>query len=138
MASERFTIIDETRPTTVEANVDGDRVRLSPAAVDKALGWELKPQGLCKDEACISVGNRRDRVSERGIELEALAELLSRPLAVDIGERLACLGASAADRGAKLSSLEAPDFALPDLSGKIHRLSDHRGKKVLLVAYASW
>ena len=26
----------------------------------------------------------------------------------------------------------------PDLEGKLHSLSDHRGKKVLLVAYASW
>ena len=138
MASERFTIIDETRPTTVEAEVDGEDVRLSPAAVSQALGWELKPQGLCKDESCVPVGSRRDRVNERGIELDALATLLARPLAIDTSERVACLGASAADRGAKLASLEAPDFALPDLSGKIHRLSDQRGKKVLLVAYASW
>jgi peroxiredoxin len=27
---------------------------------------------------------------------------------------------------------------LPDLSGRMHALSDFRGKKVLLVAYASW
>jgi len=32
----------------------------------------------------------------------------------------------------------APDFALPDPSGRVHRLSDHRGKKVLLVTWASW
>ena len=31
-----------------------------------------------------------------------------------------------------------PDFELPDLSGTLHRLSDHRGRKVLLIAYASW
>ncbi len=36
------------------------------------------------------------------------------------------------------ATLEAPDFELPDLSGKMHRLSQHRGKKVLLIAYASW
>ena len=32
----------------------------------------------------------------------------------------------------------APDFALPDPSGRIHRLSDYRGKKVFLVTWASW
>jgi peroxiredoxin Q/BCP len=29
----------------------------------------------------------------------------------------------------------APDFALPDQSGKIERLSDHRGRRVLLYFY---
>ena len=38
----------------------------------------------------------------------------------------------------RLRSGEAPDFALPDLSGRMHRLSDYRGKKVLLYAWASW
>jgi peroxiredoxin len=34
--------------------------------------------------------------------------------------------------------LMAPDFTLPDLSGTPRRLSDLRGKKVLLVTWASW
>jgi len=32
----------------------------------------------------------------------------------------------------------AADFALPDPTGRLHRLSDYRGKKVLLVTWASW
>ncbi len=31
-----------------------------------------------------------------------------------------------------------PDFRLPKLDGSFGRLSDHRGKKVLLVHFASW
>ncbi|MCH7868912.1 MAG: redoxin domain-containing protein [Myxococcales bacterium] len=38
----------------------------------------------------------------------------------------------------ELAGLAAPDFSLPDLEGTLHSLSDHRGKKVLLIAYASW
>lgn len=30
---------------------------------------------------------------------------------------------------------KAPDFALPDQDGKIHKLSDYRGKKVILYFY---
>ena len=30
---------------------------------------------------------------------------------------------------------EAPDFSLPDQSGKMHRLSDYRGRKVILYFY---
>ncbi len=32
----------------------------------------------------------------------------------------------------------APDFALTDLDGKEHKLSDYKGKKVLLVFWATW
>jgi hypothetical protein len=73
-----------------------------------------------------------------GIDLRALADALGRPLALDVDERVGALGTAVADRAAQLDSLEAPDFELPDLSGALHRLSDHRGKKVLLVVYASW
>ncbi len=31
-----------------------------------------------------------------------------------------------------------PDFLLPTLDGKTGRLSDYRGKKVLLINFASW
>ena len=31
-----------------------------------------------------------------------------------------------------------PDFLLPNLDGRLGRLSDHRGKKVLLIHFASW
>ena len=48
------------------------------------------------------------------------------------------LGAGAATRGARLASLEAPDFVLPDLTGTPHRLSQLRGRKVFLVSWAPW
>ncbi len=48
------------------------------------------------------------------------------------------LGVGAAARSRALQSLVAPDFTLPDLDGRLHALSDHRGKKVLLVTWASW
>jgi len=138
MATEPFTLIDETHASTVEATLDGERVRLSPDAVRAALGWELKREGLCKGAICVPVGRYRDRLNETGIDLATFASLLERPLALDAAERAACLGASAADRSARLASLVAPDFTLPDLEGNLHSLSDQRGKKVLLIAYASW
>jgi hypothetical protein len=47
-------------------------------------------------------------------------------------------GTGPAQRAAALTSLEAPDFELPDLDGNLHRLSDYRGKKVFLATWASW
>ena len=73
-----------------------------------------------------------------GIARATRAEASGRPVAIDRAERAAYLGVSAAERAKVLSSLEAPDFTLPDLDGRLHTLSAYRGKKVLLVAYASW
>ena len=33
------------------------------------------------------------------------------------------------------AGIKAPDFELPDQNGKIHRLSDYTGKKVILYFY---
>ncbi len=73
-----------------------------------------------------------------GFERARRAQDAGRPVALDLDERAAYLGVPAAVRAAALVSLEAPDFTLPDLDGRPHTLSAHRGAKVLLVAYASW
>jgi AhpC/TSA family len=73
-----------------------------------------------------------------GVARATRAEKSGRPVAIDRDEHAAYLGVSAAERAKALASLEAPDFTLPDLDGRLHSLSEHRGKKVLLVAYASW
>jgi hypothetical protein len=71
-------------------------------------------------------------------DLVDLAQRLDRPLAVDVDEAVAFLGTSARTRAERLRSLEAPDFTLPDLHGRPRSLAEYRGKKVFLVAYASW
>ena len=64
---------------------------------------------------------------QEGVDLAKRAEVGGRPVAVD-----------ASERARRLAALEAPDFTLPDLDGRFHSLSEHRGKKVFLVAFASW
>jgi len=82
---------------------------------------------------------RASQVDERaGTELARRAEAAGRPVAIDAAERVAYLGVTASERAKALGSLQAPDFTLPDLAGRPHSLSQHRGKKVLVVAYGSW
>ena len=137
MNDGRFTIIDDGRATSVTARIEDGQVRLDADALDGALGWHLTPEGLCRDAMCVplpSVVSWGDDF----VALDEVARLLGRPLAVDLEERAAYLGVSSADRASALASLDAPDFSLPDLDGRLHTLREPRGKKVLLVAYASW
>ncbi len=138
MTSDRLLLLDDGRAVDAPARFLGDCVRLAPEAVAATVGWTLKPQGLCRGDACIPVRPEHALVHDGAIDLAALATLLDRPLALDIPERVAWLGASAAERGARLASLDAPDFTLPDLDGHPHALTDFRGRKVFLLAWASW
>jgi hypothetical protein len=72
------------------------------------------------------------------VDLAAVASALRRPLALDVDEHAAYLGTSAAERSERLTADVAPDFTLPDLDGREHSLGELRGRKVLLVVYASW
>jgi peroxiredoxin len=49
----------------------------------------------------------------------------------------ACSGRDGVEQGAAASTA-APDFTLPDLSGQVVRLSDFRGKTVVIDFWATW
>jgi len=138
MSMEAFTIIDGDKATAVNARRDGDHVWLDPAGVKDALGWEIHDGLLCSDSMCIPLDNEASLVRDGAIGLAGLAAAMDRALAVDLDERAAFLGGSARERSQALAAQQAPDFALPDLAGRTHTLGEHRGKKVLLVAWASW
>jgi hypothetical protein len=141
MASERVDIIyGENAVRGIEADTRGGALRLTAADLERVSGWVLKPEGFCRDDTCIAVPPaRKDELASGGrLNLTALAALLGQPVVADPQHHAYCFGESAAERARKLRSLEAPDFTLPDLAGRMHSLSEHRGKKVLLVSWASW
>ncbi len=135
---EEFTIVDDGSAASVPATVQDDQIRLDDADLKRALGWELQSEGFCRDATCVPVPEARSVVTDAGVDLLQFARLIDRPLALDAEERAAYLGTSAGDRGEALATLQAPDFTLPDVEGKLHSLSDYRGQKIPLVAYASW
>ena len=127
-AMTTWTVIDEQQAHLLES---GDTLVLDPAL----LGWQRKPEGLCRDEVCIPVPAD---TPPGAMDAALLARLLQRPIVIDGDEHVAAFAAPAAERADALRSGMAPDFELPDVHGVLHRLSDFRGKKVVLYAYASW
>jgi hypothetical protein len=141
MAEKRTDVIYAERVSkALDAEPNGDGLWLTASVMESATGWQLKPQGFCKGDVCVPVppSRRNDFVAGSRYNLAALAELIGQPVIRDQEHRVWCFGEASAERRRALTSLNAPDFELPDLSGKLHRLSDHRGKKVLLASWASW
>ncbi len=124
----------------VDARADGDDLWLSDTAITTATGWTLKAEGLCQGEICVPVP-RKDAsryVREGATNIAAFWRLLGRPVVHDHAGNIWMLGTAAAERAARLTSLTAPDFELPDLDGQMHRLSAYRGKRVFLTTWSSW
>jgi hypothetical protein len=123
-----------------DGRADGENLWLSASDAERATGWTLKPEGLCKGESCVQVprGRAAEFVDGNRINIARFWRHMDRPLVHDAAGQTWVLGESAETRSAQLQSLEAPDFSLPDLAGRQHSLGEQRGKKVLLVSWASW
>jgi hypothetical protein len=125
------------------ADADGERLWVPLADLEHASGWKLQPQGLCQGETCVPIpAPKRSQwldESTKRFDLAAFAAHLGQPVKRD-ERRGAWSFGPAAGAGAEAGSgpVMAPDFALPDLDGKLHSLSAYRGRKVFLFCWASW
>jgi hypothetical protein len=138
------TIVYDDKTTDIAAaRKEADQLWITKADLTRATRFEVKPQGVCRDELCFPLPKSKQQSflrkdsSQTWFNLTAFAQLVHQPVAHDAAIATWYFGLRA-DQRQGLSSLQAPDFALPDLSGKLHRLSDFHGKKILLVTWASW
>lgn len=106
--------------------------QLDSGELERRTGWAIKPEGACKGDRCVPLSASMDGHAD----VQALAERLHMPLIHDAASGLWCLGPEAGGRA--LTSVHAPELTLPDVDGQAWRLSSLRGRKVLLVAWASW
>ena len=138
------TVVYDDRATNIaSAREEPDALWITAADLKRATRFEVKPQGVCRDELCFPLPKARQQEfvhkepHTSWFNLTAFAALVRQPVAHDEALATWYFGLRSDQRQA-LSSLEAPDFTLPDINGKLHSLSDFRGKKVLLVTWASW
>jgi peroxiredoxin len=135
----QITIITD-RVAHVDAEVDPGRgaFLIDPADLLDALGWELKPSGLCRDDTCVPVRDMDAiRVGEL-LDVAAVAVTVRQPVVVDLDAGLVAVALSAELRRRALSDLDAPPFTLPDLEETPHSLDEWAGSKKLLVTFSSW
>jgi len=130
---------DQIEAEVAPLPLGGDGLWLSAADLARATGFELKPEGLCRDAICVPVPKgRHPFAADEAIDVAGFWHYLGHPVVHDETRTVWALGTGAGARRQALESLEAPDFTLPDLEGHPHALSDYRGRKVFLVSWASW
>jgi hypothetical protein len=123
----------------VEVDARADGLWIETTALERATGWDRKQEGMCRGEVCVPIPPARsgEFVRDGQFNVRAFAQHLGQPIVSEPEAGVWVVGEAAADRAARLHG-EAPDFELPDISGAMHRLADHRGKKVLVVTWGSW
>ena len=107
---------------------------LTPDELERETGWELKPEGLCKEDRCVPFP--AEAAIDGHVDLRAVAERLGMPLVHDARHDLWALGPESTDR--VLESAALPPIVLADVAGRPFDLATLRGEKVLIAAWASW
>ncbi len=135
--NERVVEINSTLP-------DATELWVTPEDLTRVNDFVLKPEGACLAELCIPVLQDRDsdmyvtRRDQGWFNLTGLADKLQQSYAVDYDDAVWSFGNMPLERRSFLQGGMAPDFELEDREGNVVKLSDFRGKKVLLLTWASW
>ena len=143
VAVSSATVLFEERVVRLDALAEAGELWIAATDLERATGFELKPQGACRGEVCIPVRRTgadalvRRREGREWFSLTGFARKLGQRYVTDQESQTWSFGELPVLRSAFVSGL-APDFVLTDRKGRTVRLSDYRGRKVLLLTWASW
>lgn len=139
------TVLINGEVITVEPTLpDANDLWIPVGELTRVSGFELKPEGACLDEICVPV--RQDQDSELLVRrqgapwfnLTELADRVHQPYLADHESGVWGFGEIPAQRQSFVRDGQAPDFTLPDWRGDTRSLSDFKGKKIMLLTWASW
>ena len=123
---------------TVAAVADDGRLLIDPGLLPQALGWEWKPEGLCRGNVCVPVRDRAKLLAGGKLDVGAVASALGRLSVVDANAGIAAIALPKEGRRQALVISTHRPSRCPTSNGVEHDLEEWRGTKKLLVAFASW
>ena len=117
-----------------QARTDPNGLWVRASDLPRINEFTLNPQGACRADMCIPVPKQLK--SGQWFNLSGFAQRLHQASIHDSG--VWSFGEIPVVRGDYYRSRIAPDFAVPDRKGRIVHLSGFRGRKILVVTWASW
>ena len=143
-ASADVVLYDGAISTVESVLPDPTELWIARDELTRVTGFELKPEGACLDDICVPVQQGVDsellvtRQSQEWFNVSALAKKISQASVADHDEGVWSFSAIPVQRSSFYSRAEAPEFSLADMDGNQVALSDFKGKKVMLLTWASW
>jgi hypothetical protein len=125
---DRTVALERTQP-------DPNDLWVRKGDLKKINDFEVKPQGACRADLCIPIS--KDLQRGEWFNLSGFARKTGETVIKD-DTGVYSFGEIPLVRGAFYSSRVAPDVAVPDRKGRVVHLTDFRGKKVLVITWASW
>ena len=116
------------------SRVENGDLWIRTAELPRINQFVVKPQGACRADICVPLA--KDLKRGNWMNLTGFARKI-RQVFVREGS-LWSFGEMPVLRSGFLQSRLAPDFAVADRRGQPVRLTDFRGRKVLLLSWASW
>jgi hypothetical protein len=120
----------------VDTAHDASALWIRKRDLPRVNGFELKPQGACRADLCIPIP--RTMVRGEYFNLTAFAKKAGQPVVAEPAAAVWSFGEMQALGGGLASSRIAPDFTVPDRLGRPVHLAGFRGKKALVITWASW
>jgi hypothetical protein len=117
-----------------KVRTEGDSLWIQSKDLPRVNEFEVKPEGACRADVCIPLSKALK--AGNMFNLTGFARKLGEPVVID--QNVYSFGEIPVLRGGFYNSRIAPDFAVPDRKGKVVHLSDFRGKKTLVITWASW
>lgn len=121
---------------------DPDDLWVGADDLKRINGFVLKGNQLCLNALCVPATPNSDvRIQRSGktwLSVTELARQLQQAVAVDTEKHVWSLGEIPSMRATFFDQAVAPDFTLLNRLGQPVSLKDFRGKKVLIVTWASW
>ena len=136
-------ILSDGKTTEISQRTDDTEalwVRLNE--LTDATGWQMKPQGMCLGELCVPLPTtkREEWIADADDWVwfcySEFADMIGQKHVRD--DDVWSLGSIPEVRRAGLTSAVAPDFEVTERNGAKLRLSDLRGRKVVLFTWSSW
>jgi len=114
-------------------------VHLPVAEFADLTGWEAKPEGLCRGEACVPAPGALTGASNNlVVDVTVAAQKLGMPLVHDAKHNIWALGASTITGRALASAVAAFPSSLIDAMGRTFDFNSLRGRRIIMIAWASW
>lgn len=101
----------------------------------EVTGWDAKPQGMCRGEVCVPAPGA---LNNDTVDVVRAAERLGMPIVHDEANKVWAIGGATAT-GRALSTAEARfPTSLIDAMGNAFDFASLRGRRIIMVAWASW